>query len=51
MSWFLTPNEEYKLMVCENKLVRNVFAPQEEKVAGWRNTRTTHGKDGRTHET
>ena len=36
-TWSLTPREESRLRVCENRVLRRVFGPKRDEVAGeWR---------------
>jgi len=36
-TWFLTLREEHRLRVFENRVLRRIFGPEREKVAGsWR---------------
>jgi hypothetical protein len=32
--WFLTLREEHTLRVCENRVLRRIFGPKKEEVAG-----------------
>jgi hypothetical protein len=33
-TWSLTPREEYRLWVSENRVLRRIFRPKREEVAG-----------------
>jgi hypothetical protein len=35
-TWSLTPTEEHRLRMFENRVLRRIFGPKEEVVGGWR---------------
>jgi hypothetical protein len=35
-TWSLTPGEEYRLKVYENRMLRRIFGPKKEVAGGWR---------------
>jgi hypothetical protein len=36
-SWSLTLREEHRFIILKNRVLKGIFGPKREKVAGWRN--------------